>query len=203
MTGRLPAMVALAAVIGMSSGAADTVSPSAGGRTVLVAALDTAVTSDTASGSGAGRAAPTGSNGGSPNSPVTAPCPVVSTPGLSGVQSPADPRRSEENSPCGPAAAPPIALPRPSVSPARPAAPPGEQAQVVLKGLRLVDSAAKVQLNGVEASGIVIENLPILDTPSFREILQKISRPPGVAGDAADGRDGDQQLVSRSRLSVC
>ena len=101
---------------------------------------------------------------------------VSAVPETRGVQRRDLPQIAQIISPRAPAATPPIALPTPSIVSAPPSVPPassqGEQLQVILRGLRLVDGTSKVQLNGVQTSGIVIENLPILETPAFRKKLQ-------------------------------
>jgi hemolysin activation/secretion protein len=62
---------------------------------------------------------------------------------------------------------------QPSKGAAAPASgPQGEAQQVSLRGLRLVKNAASVQPNGGQTSGVVIEHIPMLETPEFRKNLQ-------------------------------
>ena len=118
-----------------------------------------------------------------------------------------NPHRTPRSLPAAhPAAHPPsqcLRLPHRAAIPAS-AFEAGEQQRVViLKGTEeLVDSAGKVQENGVGISGIVIEDLPILENPEFRQKTSSPARPAGIAATVANGGDHDQQLVSRSRLPL-
>jgi hemolysin activation/secretion protein len=181
MARRLPAVVACAALAGtvMPDGAssASPLPATTGVNTsqVFAGAGTPSISMPLSAAEGGTPTGPDAGGGGNPNPPVTAaPCPVLSSPEIRGGQRRLTPPNAQKNDPCGPAATPPIALPSPGIEHAptqRPTAQ-AEQQQIILKGLRLVDSAAKIQLNGVPESGIVIENLSILETPSFRSKLQ-------------------------------
>jgi hemolysin activation/secretion protein len=184
LSARLPAVAACAALAGvvMSDGVSSASPlPATAGVATLRAFAGAGTPNSSPALSAAEGGTPIGQNAGSGGDPnptmTTAPCPILSSPEIRGGQRRLTPSDARKNDPCGPAATPPIALPSPGIEHAPPlqpppAAPQAEQQQVILKGLRLVDSAAKIQLNGVQENGIVIENLSILETPSFRSKLQ-------------------------------
>jgi hemolysin activation/secretion protein len=70
----------------------------------------------------------------------------------------------------------PILVPMSQPSPLPPPAPRPEeqQTQVTLRGIRIVDSAANVQLTGFETMGVTIEGIPMLEAQPFRERLQML-----------------------------
>jgi len=73
-------------------------------------------------------------------------------------------------------ATPPIVAPMaaPSAPAPQPAPAQEQQAQVTLKGIRIIDSAAKLRATGFETIGITIEDIPMLEAPPFRERLQML-----------------------------
>lgn len=115
-------------------------------------------------------------SGGSANKnspvPIAMPCATIPPPDPDAARPGRLPQNTEIISPCPPATTPPIALPSPPNIGGASAPQAEQQRQVILKGLKLVGSVEKIQENGVDGSGIIIENLPILETPEFRKKLQ-------------------------------